>query len=337
MLTRRHFLQTTAAALVVLLATGTRRVSAQSSPDRSARPQIRVLGIGNSFTEDAFALLRPIARRCDKVELLIGQATIGGCSMEKHMRLAKLHEQDPHHQDGLTFGKVETHAEGKRVRVKIGLKEVLLSERWDIVSIQQLSRESTDIASYRPYARELVAYIKKYAPQAEVVLHQTWAYRVDGDFDQVFPNKPGYDQQAMHRDLTEAYATIAQELGLRLVPVGTAFQQARESRPFVPDETIRLSDLSPPHLPPQENSLCAGWSWDLVAKPPKIGFDSHHAGVRGKFLAAAVWFEFLTGLNICTEGLVAGELPAADVQFLSQIAHETLQHQAAGVPAGIAQ
>ncbi len=301
----------------------------------AGRPQIKVLGIGNSFTGNAFELLRPIAQKCDQCELLIGQATIGGCSMEKHIRLAKLHEQDPDNPAGLPYWLSKTGKNGKRIRVRVGLKEILASETWDVVTIQQLSRESTELANYRPYARELYEYIKRYAPQAEVVLHQTWAYRIDGDFRNVFPGKPGYGQQEMHHDLTKAYNTIATELGVRVIPVGAAFQIARQRRPFVPDTTTDPSKLTPPNLPRQEHSLCAGWSWNLSVTPPKLRRDTHHAGVRGKYLAAAVWFEFLTGLNVRTQRVKVANVSDDDAQFLDQVAHDAIE-QRAEAPVGAA-
>ena len=59
------------------------------------------------------------------------------------------------------------------------LRELLQSGTWDFVTIQQYSFISNDVSTYRPYARNLHDYIRKNAPGAEVVMHQTWEYRVD--------------------------------------------------------------------------------------------------------------------------------------------------------------
>ena len=297
--------------------------AAQASTESPSVRELKVLGIGNSFTVNVFTYLEPMGTSSEKCRLTLGRAVIGGCPMEKHMRLARLHEAEPDNPEGKPYSLQAKDDEGESTRTRVGLREMLASEPWDIVTIQQLSAQSPDIANYRPYARELYDYIKKYAPQAEVVMHQTWAYRTDGDFDRVFRNKPGYGQLEMYRDLNSAYNTIAKELGVRLIPVGAAFQLAREVRPFVPDDTTDRQTLKPPHLPQGKNSLCAGYYWDK-SDPPQLRCDTHHAGMQGKYLAAAVWFEFLTGLNPYTEGIQVGDLPDEDTEFLAEIAHQVV-------------
>ena len=309
--------------LAVLAVSIPSTTSAQAPAVPSAPREIKVLGIGNSFTVNAFAFLTPMGTRSEKCRLTLGGAIIGGCSMEKHMRLAKLHEADPDNPEGKPYSLMATGENGKKTRTQVGLREYLTSNRWDIVTIQQVSAQSPNIESFRPYARELCDYIKKYAPQAEVVMHQTWAYRVDGDFDKVFPDKPGYGQKEMYRDLDAAYHTIAKELGIRVIPVGAAFQLAREVRPFVPDRDIDLSTFTPPSLPNQKNSLCVGYSWSNT-EPKQLRCDSHHAGVQGEYLAAAVWFEFLTGSNPYAEGIRVEKIAEEDAKFLSGIAHQVV-------------
>ena len=296
---------------------------AQSSATSTSPREIKVLGIGNSFTVNAFKYLELMGTGSQKCRLTLGRAVIGGCSMEKHMRLAKLHEAEPDNPEGKPYWLPVTNKEGKQTRARAALCDILKSDKWDIVTIQQLSAQSPDIANYRPYAKELHDYIKKYAPQAEVVLHQTWAYRTDGDFDRVFRGKPGYGQKEMYRDLNDAYNTIASELGVRLIPVGAAFQLTREIRPYIPDETTDRKTLTPPRLPKDKNSLCVGYRWKK-SDPPQLSCDTHHAGTQGEYLAAAVWFEFLTGLNPYTEGIRVGPISEEDAEFLSGIAHQVV-------------
>ena len=310
-------------AILILTSHAQPDVSADQPTAPSAKREIKVLGIGNSFTGNAFSLLHPMGTRSEKCRIVLGQGIIGGCSMEKHVRLAKLHEAEPDNAEGKPYALLITDSEGKRVRTRVGLRELLASDTWNIVTIQQLSAQSPDIANYRPYAKELHDHIKKHARQAEVVLHQTWAYRTDGDFDRVFPDKPSYGQEDMYRDLNAAYNTIAEELGLRIIPVGAAFQLAHEVRPYIPDQTNDRKTLVPPNLPKDKNSLCAGWYWDK-SEPQKLRCDTHHAGIQGKYLAAAVWFELLTGLNPHAEGIKAGTISDEDAEFLSGIAHQVV-------------
>lgn len=322
-MTQRHTSILFVFTITVLLLGGQAKTTAQTSTPSPSVREIKVLGIGNSFTVNAFTYLEPMGNSSEKCHLTLGRAVIGGCPMEKHMRLAKLHETEPDNPDGKPYSLLVTDDEGKSTRTHVGLREMLTSDAWDIVTIQQLSAQSPDIANYRPYARELYDYIKRYAPQAEVVLHQTWAYRTDGDFDRVFRKKPGYGQKEMYRDLDEAYNTIAKELGVRLIPVGAAFQLAREIRPFIPDTTTDPKTLTPPHLPKEKNSLCAGYYWSK-SDPPQLRCDTHHASIQGKYLAAAVWFEFLTGLNPYREGIEITGISDEDTKFLAGIAHQVV-------------
>jgi len=179
-------------------------VQAEDPSQTAAIREIKVLGVGNSFTGNAFSLLDPMGTQSDKVRIRLGQGIIGGCSMEKHMRLALLHESEPDNPEGKPYSLTMADDQGKSVKTRVGLRELLASDNWNIVTVQQLSVQSPDIANYRPYAKQLYDYIKRYSPQAEVVLHQTWAYRTDGDFDRVFPGKPGYGQEDMYRDLNAA-------------------------------------------------------------------------------------------------------------------------------------
>jgi hypothetical protein len=51
--------------------------------------------------------------------------------------------------------------------------------KWDYVTIQQASIKSHDFSTYQPHAGFLRDLITKHAPQAKLLIHQTWAYRVD--------------------------------------------------------------------------------------------------------------------------------------------------------------
>jgi hypothetical protein len=275
------------------------------------RESIRVLGIGNSFTRDAFHYLQQISDASTTHEIIFVKADIGGCPLSKHAALLKENEADP--SAGLSYS-----TPGKKERV--GLKAVLESQAWDIVSIQQLSRESATIETYRPYAAELQAAVATYAPQAELVFHQTWAYRIDGDFAKTWPDRKDYDQTAMYRDSCSAYHQIASELGgLRIIANGAAFQLARERRPFVVAPTSS-ADLVEPELPDQTNSLNVGWFWNKG----KLGHDTHHASAQGRLLGGLVWYAFLTGQDPRTLKLTIDGISAEDIQFLQTVAHDVV-------------
>ncbi|MDQ3813130.1 MAG: DUF4886 domain-containing protein [Armatimonadota bacterium] len=126
---------------------------------------VRLFVIGNSFSGNATRYLPQLAKEGGH-ELIIGRAELGGCPLERHWSHVEAAEANPDDPKGKPYG-------GK------SLREKLSAGTWDIVTIQQYSMFSSDVETYRPYAQKLRDFIKKLQPQAEVVMHQTWAYRSD--------------------------------------------------------------------------------------------------------------------------------------------------------------
>src|SRR6185437_11304209 len=126
---------------------------------------LRVFVIGNSFSNNALLYLPKIVQSAGD-EIVVKSASIGGSSLEKHWNGVAAYLADPDAKEGKLYG-------GK------SLKEMMGDTRWDVVTIQQYSMFSPNLETYQPYAGKLRDYVRKLQPQARVVLHQTWAYRVD--------------------------------------------------------------------------------------------------------------------------------------------------------------
>ncbi len=276
---------------------------------------MRILAVGNSFSGNTTRFLKDIVKSSGGCSLVFGHASIGGCPLEKHYKLAMKHERDPRNPEGMPY----THKNRK-----MGLKEMLVAEKWQYVTIQQYSMHSFRIETYRPWAKRLYNYIKKYAPQAEIVFHQTWAYRAD---DKGIYNK-AFTPKKMYRDLTEAYHVIASELGIkRIIPVGDAFQQATDSPEwkFMPDCKFDSKKPVFPNLPEELHSLHAGYGWGEKNGVKMLGFDSHHANIAGEFLGGCVWFEFFFGKDVRKIKFKPEQISRKDAEFLKVIAHTALQ------------
>lgn len=253
---------------------------------QEAARTIRLLLIGNSFSQNASRYLPDLAKESG-IELIIGRAELGGCSLQRHWEIVEAHEADP------------DDPKGKQYRGK-SLKMLLLEQEWDYVTIQQNSMNSTDLSTYRPYARNLYDYIKKFRPDAEVVLHQTWAYRVDSnDFGRINEKEHTRNAEEMYKRSRANYHTIAKELGIRILPVGDAFWMINTHPRFAfkKDPTFNYEHPAQGALPVQTYSLHRGYFWKDGEN--KISFDSHHANEAGEFLGALVW-----------SGVLFGESPA---------------------------
>ncbi len=283
----------------------------------------KVLSIGNSFTRDANLYRKLINKYDPENSFEVTQADIGGCSLEKHLRLAKGNEADPENPEFRCYNNPEYIEPGI-----YGLKPMLLAYKWKYITIQQVSHESAYIDSFRPYAAELVAFIKKYRPESEIIIHETWADRVDNP--RLIPQN--LDQAEMYRRLNKAYATIAQELGgLRIIPVGDAFQILREKpgHLFVPEPDFDKDTCIFPELPDQTNALCIGWIWDKDAATGerKLIYD-HHANAAGRLLAALVWRQFFfPHIDIRKNGFKPAGLSSEYAALIRDVAYDTVKNK----------
>ncbi|MDA3923093.1 MAG: DUF4886 domain-containing protein [Kiritimatiellae bacterium] len=176
---------------------------------------VKVLTIGNSFADNACTFLSQIAASVPGCKVEFTKADIGGCSFDRHAKLIKDCEADP------TL---------KPYYKKYTLKERLQSDKWAVVTIQQVSHKSFRPESYHPYSDEVVACIKKNAPGADIVIHQTWAYAPD------CKRLTGFKmtRAQMNDGLVKCYADLSSHFGgLRMFKSGEAFTASLKSNPEI--------------------------------------------------------------------------------------------------------
>ena len=281
---------------------------------------VRLLTIGNSFSRNATNHLDDLAKAGGHT-LVHTPLVIGGASLQVHADKAKKHEAAPQDKAGL-------YTNGR------GLKENLQAGRWDYVTLQQASIKSHDFSTYQPHAGWLRDYIAKHAPQAKLLIHQTWAYRKDDPRFTKPSGKPGepLTQEEMYRGLTAAYNQIAAELGGRIIPVGDAFFAA-DTHPkwgYQTDTTFDPKTAKQPALPNQARSLHVGWRWakSKDGKKTTLGMDGHHANLAGEYLGACVWYEILFGESAVGSSYVPEGLDADYARFLQETAHAAVQKRA---------
>jgi hypothetical protein len=309
MKTQRFFF---ALLAVVSLAVGVH--AADVAPAKTAKT-VRLLTVGNSFSQNATRYLPNLATAGGHT-LVHRPIVVGGASLQLHAEKTQKHERDAQDKDGL-------YANGR------SLQQELAAQPWDFVTIQQASLKSHDLATYRPYAGQLRDYIKQHAPNAEVLVHQTWAYRRDDARFAAKSPKPGEPatQEAMYRGLTSAYQTIAAELGARVIPVGDAFYRA-DTDPqwgYQPDAKFDSRNAPSPTLPDQTHSLHTGWRWAKQKDDTaKLSMDGHHANTAGEYLGACVFYEVLFGDSAVGNTFVPPGLDAAYARFLQETAHQAV-------------
>lgn len=182
---------------------------------------VRILAIGNSFSEDALRYLHPIAA-AEGIDAKVVNLCIGGCSLERHWLNVEKDAKAYRHQ-----------VNGFDTERTVSVPEILAEEDWDFIVSQQASHDSGWLDSYQPFAPLLFGYLKSVCPRAECLIHQTWAYERDS-LQEAFA-RYGRSQAVMFDRLASAYRLVSQELGLRLIPCGEAIQAVRACGLFDPE------------------------------------------------------------------------------------------------------
>ena len=269
---------------------------------------MKVLSIGNSFSNSVQRYLPQIAA-CLGKSLSLQMASFGGCELRRHWSYITAEENDVD---------CRIYAGGASK-----LRDILANEAWDLVTIQQASHESWRPETYEPYAGKIIAYVKQHAPQAEILIQQTWAYRADAVQLQA-DSEWQINQQQMYEKLTAAYKKIAQKYGLRIIPSGYAVQLARknEEKPFCNYDVELLQYLRWPDLPPQSGDVVGACAWrkDPVSAELYLSRDLTHLNCRGEYLQAALWAACIYGVNAETISFVPEEISNNDAVFLRSMA-----------------
>ena len=203
--------------------------NAETDKSEKGKP-LKVLMIGNSFSISCLGHLPAVAKAYGH-RLDLASLYIGGCSLERHWNNVVAASTNA------TFKpyRFDRFVDGRRVVEKgaANIPDALVMDKWDVVTVQQCSHKSWDKASYHPWGDNLVAKIRELAPQAKILVQETWSYP---PWDRRLRNF-GFDQVEMYARLHDAYREFAGKHGLGIIPVGTAaeFVENRNALFTAPD------------------------------------------------------------------------------------------------------
>lgn len=177
---------------------------------------MKVLTIGNSFSEDATRYLHQIAAS-QGVELEVVNIAIGGCPLEWHYQ--NMLENKKNYL--LIYN-------GDFTGFYTTLDEAINSRKWDVITIQQVSHYSVNKDTFYPYITDLVKYIRNLQPGAKLLFQETWAYE-DGSHRLMV--ELGYKtHKDMLADIVDAYSTVAEAEGIDgIIPSGELFSLMLDS------------------------------------------------------------------------------------------------------------
>lgn len=174
---------------------------------------MKILSIGNSFSDDAHRYLHEIAKK-DGFDLETLNLCIGGCPLELHYK--NMCEDLPDYEyvsNGITTDR------------KISIKEAIEIGGWDVITLQQVSHLSPKYETYFPYMTDIVNYLRKACPNAKIFVQETWAYENGSErmIDLV-----GYKTSVeMFADIKSCYERAVKETSLDgIIRSGSAMMEA---------------------------------------------------------------------------------------------------------------
>lgn len=213
-------------------------ITEADAPVEPAEPvqgkELRVLFIGNSFSDDTEAYMVDILLALGYTNITVGNLYIGGCSIDTHYTNIKsgasAYDFRMKRHNGKKYTEyAPTTVGGKKQSIAFAIAYA----DWDIISVQQASGDSGKANTYDKLDA-LVEEVKKQATNkdVEIVFNMTWAYQGDSTHAQ-FPDYDS-DQMTMYEAIVNAVDT---KVNYTVVPNGTAIQNARTS--FIGDNLTR--------------------------------------------------------------------------------------------------
>jgi hypothetical protein len=181
---------------------------------------IKVLAVGNSFSQDAVEQYLYELAAAQGDSLVIGNAYIGGCSIDTH------YDNLLNNKPAYVYRKVVGGV--RAVRRKATLQSIIRDEQWDIITMQQASQLSGIPSSYSNLA-QLKRLIQSYTTNLHVqfMWHMTWAYAESLTEERFAPYH--FDQREMYSAIVSTMQNVLPAVGgfVRIIPSGIAIQLAR--------------------------------------------------------------------------------------------------------------
>ena len=180
---------------------------------------IKVLAIGNSFSEDAVEQYLYELAAAQGDSLVIGNAYIPACSIEMHLYNLKNSLRKYNYRK--IVGGEKTEERG------VNLQRIILDEPWDIITLQQASLLSGMADTYKnlPTLRRSVKLLAT-NPKVDIWWHMTWAYAKS--FKNAQFEIYGSNQERMYNDIVNCTRNEVPKANInQVIPSGTAIRLMR--------------------------------------------------------------------------------------------------------------
>lgn len=187
----------------------------QNNPLPEGQGKLRMLSIGNSFSEDALWFVQDIADDLgiDPSTYSVYYAAHSAASLQHWYSIA---------ESGETIEL--TYRGGEHMEVEQGNLAEILAQDWDVITLQQYSEYSINYDTYNPWLRLMIDFIRQHCTNPNVTLawQTAWSYH-----DAYTPDYPNYQRWQF---ITLATQNMIYYDGIDvIIPVGTTIQNARNT------------------------------------------------------------------------------------------------------------
>lgn len=246
---------------------------------------IKILAIGNSFSEDAVeSHLYDLAKASGKT-VIIGNLFIAGASLADHKKNVENRSSVYQYRK---IGKDGVKKTLNPLRIDMAIED----EPWDYISFQQASPNSGQLETVQASLPAVFEYVKSKItnPNVKYAYHSTWAYAPNTTNTAAFANY-GSNQTTMFNAIVNVSKNIEPIIPSHvIIPSGTAIQNARTS---------------------------------VLGESYNAG-DGYHLNSLGKYIAACTWFEKIFGQSVVGNTYTGG-FSAFEVLVAQNAAHLAVQ------------
>lgn len=190
----------------------------ENPSDDTPNKTLKILAIGNSFTDDGTAYLPSLVKKAGIDNVTIAKMVVGGTSLQYHYTHA-INDDPVYNFSVSTDGNFKSQGKKK-------FSDCFLFESWDYIILQQVSQHSGMYETYQPYLNNLISIIHSYNPKAVIGWQMTWAYSSTSSHSG-FKNYER-SQTMMYESILNAVNQMKAETGISVViPTGMVIQELR--------------------------------------------------------------------------------------------------------------
>ena len=227
--------------------------------ERAEAAKVRILAIGNSFTDNATANIPEILNVVGVGnEVFFAKSVLGNSSLEQHW--------NNYLSDNRVYGFYYAENKEWQSASECSFDYALTFTDWDVIVIQQVSWLAGDTNSYYPYIDDIIQLVRSRNSHAAIGWQMTWAYAPFSSHPEFY--RYGRSYSNMYEQVVAATYGIQSHVDF-VIPSGCLIDRLRGS---ADDSAIYLTDGF--HLRNGIGCFALSWLWQKEVVEPLTGYDS---------------------------------------------------------------